>query len=97
MRRKGRASFTSPPHPFEEPPEAGDWIHEVKYDGYRTQIIIEGGSARAFTGAASTDVEIPADCLGEALLPWSALGNEKRLITLRSVSRVPAAGARLPR
>jgi ATP-dependent DNA ligase len=30
------------------PPRAG-WIHEVKHDGYRTQLIIERGKARAYT------------------------------------------------
>ncbi|MEI9425290.1 DNA ligase D [Mesorhizobium sp. Cs1299R1N1] len=30
-------------------PEDGEWLHEVKYDGYRTQIIVEGATARAFT------------------------------------------------
>lgn len=30
-------------------PEGGEWIHEIKYDGYRTELIIEGGKARAFT------------------------------------------------
>lgn len=33
----------------EVPPEDGDWIHEVKYDGYRTQLVIENGQCRAFT------------------------------------------------
>lgn len=31
------------------PPEGGEWIHEIKHDGYRTQVIIEGDDARAFT------------------------------------------------
>ncbi len=30
-------------------PEGGDWLHEIKYDGYRTQLVIEGSSLRAFT------------------------------------------------
>lgn len=32
-----------------EPPEGEGWIHELKYDGYRTQVIIDGGSVQAFT------------------------------------------------
>src|SRR3954447_18671004 len=31
------------------PPEGDGWVHEVKYDGYRTQLVIERGRARAFT------------------------------------------------
>lgn len=30
-------------------PEGGDWLHEIKYDGYRTQIAIGGGEVRAYT------------------------------------------------
>lgn len=33
----------------EGPPEGGDWIHEIKHDGYRTQLVIDNGEARAFT------------------------------------------------
>lgn len=39
------------------PPEGDDWIHEIKHDGYRTQIVIGETGARAFTrrGANWTD------------------------------------------
>ncbi len=33
----------------EVPPEGDDWIHEIKYDGYRAQLIIEDGRAQAFS------------------------------------------------
>ena len=33
----------------EAPPEGDGWIHEIKHDGYRTQLIIERGKARALT------------------------------------------------
>ncbi|RWF69039.1 MAG: DNA ligase D [Mesorhizobium sp.] len=32
-----------------KPPAGSDWLHEVKYDGYRTQLIVDGRTARAFT------------------------------------------------
>jgi ATP-dependent DNA ligase len=32
-----------------EPPSGKGWIHEIKYDGYRTLIVIDRGQARAFT------------------------------------------------
>ncbi|HWK66111.1 MAG TPA: non-homologous end-joining DNA ligase [Rhizobiaceae bacterium] len=32
-----------------KPPEGDRWFHEIKYDGYRTQIIISGSEARAYT------------------------------------------------
>lgn len=31
------------------PPEGDAWLHEMKYDGYRLQIILRGGEARLFT------------------------------------------------
>ncbi|WP_346732390.1 hypothetical protein [Mesorhizobium opportunistum] len=33
----------------EVPPTGDNWIRGIKYDGYRTQIIIENGTARAIT------------------------------------------------
>ncbi|WP_457155275.1 ATP-dependent DNA ligase, partial [Mesorhizobium sp. P5_C1] len=46
-----RLSFISPMMPtlVEKPPEGGDWIHEVKFDGYRSQLIIDAGGTRIFT------------------------------------------------
>jgi bifunctional non-homologous end joining protein LigD len=32
-----------------EPPAGAGWIHEIKYDGYRTLLIIDRGQVRAFT------------------------------------------------
>ncbi|RWM92792.1 MAG: DNA ligase D [Mesorhizobium sp.] len=48
---KDRLSFMEFQSPtlVEKAPEDGEWLHEIKYDGYRTQLIVEGGTARAFT------------------------------------------------
>ena len=35
--------------PVNEPPEGKRWIHEIKHDGYRTLLIIEGRQIRAYT------------------------------------------------
>lgn len=32
-----------------EAPESDDWLHEIKYDGFRTQLILEQSEVRAFT------------------------------------------------
>ena len=32
-----------------EPPGGDGWLHEIKHDGHRTMIVLEGGAARAFT------------------------------------------------
>jgi DNA ligase D-like protein (predicted ligase) len=31
------------------PPEGKHWIHEIKHDGYRTQVVIDRGDVRVFT------------------------------------------------
>jgi bifunctional non-homologous end joining protein LigD len=43
--------FVEPMMPalVDEPPEGDQWLHEIKYDGYRTQVILANGTARAFT------------------------------------------------
>ncbi|OBQ85620.1 DNA ligase D [Mesorhizobium sp. WSM3873] len=48
---KDRLSFIEfqSPNLVEKAPEDGEWLHEIKYDGYRTQLIVEGATARAFT------------------------------------------------
>jgi bifunctional non-homologous end joining protein LigD len=37
------------PNLVPEPPTGEGWIHEIKYDGYRTLIVIDRGQVRAFT------------------------------------------------
>ncbi len=46
-----RLSFVDPMLPtlVEDPPSGVNWIHEVKHDGYRTQLIVQNGTAHAFT------------------------------------------------
>ena len=33
----------------DQPPEGKHWIYESKYDGYRTQLLLQPGQARVFT------------------------------------------------
>lgn len=37
------------PSLVESAPDGDQWLQEVKYDGYRTQIVVTGGDARAYT------------------------------------------------
>ncbi|MBZ9864780.1 DNA ligase D [Mesorhizobium sp. CA15] len=48
---KGQLAFIEFQSPtlVEKAPDGGEWLHEIKYDGYRTEIVIEDGQARAFT------------------------------------------------
>jgi hypothetical protein len=32
--------------PVDQPPDSKAWIHEIKYDGYRCQVLLERGKAR---------------------------------------------------
>src|SRR5262245_33636606 len=34
------------------PPEGDGWLHEIKHDGYRTQLLVERSTARALTRRA---------------------------------------------
>lgn len=46
-----RPAFIEPilPTLVEEAPEGSDWIHEIKHDGYRTQLVIDRGKVLPFT------------------------------------------------
>ena len=35
--------------PVDQPPGGKHWIHEIKHDGYRCQVLLERGYARVFT------------------------------------------------
>jgi len=47
----GRLEFVPPQIPtlVNQPPEDEGWVHEVKLDGYRTQLVIDQGGVRLFS------------------------------------------------
>ena len=51
LRATTRLRFIEPQlaSPVDEPPEGKHWIHEIKHDGYRSQVVVERGEARVFT------------------------------------------------
>ena len=51
MSRVPRLSFVEPQLPTltDQPPVGDGWIHEIKHDGYRTLLVLDRGSVRAFT------------------------------------------------
>ena len=51
MSRVHRLGFIPPQLPTltVQPPEGAEWVHEVKHDSYRTMLVVEHGSARAYT------------------------------------------------
>lgn len=64
-----------------EPPAGDTWISEVKYDGYRVLVFVDGGKARAFTrngNDRSADFEPLLRCaerlpVGQAILDGEAV------------------------
>ena len=46
-----RLRFIEPQLAFsvDQPPEGKHWIHEIKHDGYRCQVLVERGQSRVFT------------------------------------------------
>ncbi|TIS93748.1 MAG: DNA ligase, partial [Mesorhizobium sp.] len=51
MRNAGdRLKFIKPLEPIqvETPPVSDDWLHEIKYDGFRTQLVRDWAGVRAF-------------------------------------------------
>jgi bifunctional non-homologous end joining protein LigD len=51
FRATSRLRFIEPQlaSPVDQPPEGKHWIHEIKHDGYRCQVLVERGEARVFT------------------------------------------------
>lgn len=70
-------SFIPPMMPtlVDEAPEGGDWQHEIKYDGYRTQLLLAGDQSRAWTrnGHDWTDKYRPILVAGRSLPCEAAL------------------------
>lgn len=47
-------------------PSGPGWLHEVKFDGYRTQLLVEDGTARAFTSSGANWTEKYPDIIAAA-------------------------------
>jgi ATP-dependent DNA ligase len=77
-------------------PTGDRWLHEIKQDGYRTQLVIDGGKVRAFTktgadwtdrysGIARAAAELP---LSSAIIDGEAIvQNERGLSDFHALQR----------
>jgi bifunctional non-homologous end joining protein LigD len=67
----------------DEPPEGAEWVHEIKYDGYRAQIIIQNETARVFTrnGHDWTDKLWPIAQAAEKLPAFTAIIDGELIVT----------------
>ncbi|MFN4283448.1 MAG: DNA ligase D [Alphaproteobacteria bacterium] len=69
-RLSGKAAFIKPALATlaAHPPGGGDWLHEVKFDGYRIQVQVRGGAATCFSRSGldwtARFPEIAEDCAG---------------------------------
>jgi hypothetical protein len=46
--------------PADQPPEGKQWIHEIKHDGFRCQVLLERGRTRIFTRLSFSVARISA-------------------------------------
>lgn len=104
---EARLRFVAPQIPTlaAEPPAGEGWIHEIKQDGYRTQLLLEGGRARALTrnGHDWSDTYAPlceaaaglacrAAVLDGEILVQDAAGRSDFAALQRAIARAPGAG-----
>jgi hypothetical protein len=62
-----------------EPPGGEHWIHEIKFDGYRTVVIIADGEGAGFHPEPARLVGLlPADCRGRQHAPVPFGSNRRR-------------------
>ena len=66
--------FVAPCHPTlrEKAPPGGRWIHEIKFDGYRTQAHLQNGKPTIYTRAGY-------DCLASAPMGQNVAVEEGRI------------------
>jgi ATP-dependent DNA ligase len=66
-----------------EPPEGDAWIHEIKYDGWRAQIVIDNGTVKVFTrnGHDWTDKFAPLADAASKLPAFTAIMDGEIIVT----------------
>ena len=67
-------------------PAGEEWIHELKYDGYRTQLILEPGRAAAFTRRGHDWTHLYAGLLDSFVEP-SVSGPPRRYYRITATGR----------
>jgi bifunctional non-homologous end joining protein LigD len=71
LKRNLPAGFVVPAQPVERevPPSGADWVHEIKYDGFRMLVRRDGDSVRLYSRKAlDWTARLPAIAAGAALL-----------------------------
>ena len=92
-------TFVPPQLPslIDQPPEGHEWLHEVKNDGFRTQLLIERGKARAYTRTGIDGATVFLVVLHAARLPCRSaiLDGEVVVLDKRGASDFEALQATL--
>jgi bifunctional non-homologous end joining protein LigD len=79
----------------ETPPEGPGWIHEIKYDGYRTELLIQGGTSRATTRRAfDWSAKYPGIVEAAARLPVDSAAIDGEVIVIDEKGRTDFATLR---
>jgi hypothetical protein len=64
------------------PPEGPEWLHEIKFDGYRMHARLDRGAVRLLTRTASTGRKVPRPRIGDIVTSGKA-GLSRRRIPAR--------------
>ena len=80
----------------DEPPSSDQWLHEIKHDGYRTQLHLAAGRSRAFTRNGndwSDSYRLVLDCAEglrrSAVLDGEMIVQESMVAQISTRSRAP--------
>jgi ATP-dependent DNA ligase len=79
----------------EKPPEGDNWIHQIKYDGYRTELVIQRREVQAFT-RLRLDGEVRADRGGRTESWLKVKCYEESVYEIAGVLREPHRPSCLP-
>jgi bifunctional non-homologous end joining protein LigD len=74
-------SFIPPMTPalVDEPPEGDGWLHEIKYDGYRTQLVLEPGRGYDWSDRYRHILDAAADLkCGNAIIDGEAIVQDEQ-------------------
>ena len=64
----------------DKPPEGAGWLHEIKYDGYRTELILERGKVRVhLVAVVPAECDVERDRLGRVGHDWIPPGTGRVL------------------
>jgi hypothetical protein len=90
-RPNAKPAFAPPALPtlVAETPGGGEWLHEVKHDGYRAIVAVEDGRARIFTRRGHDDTDrMPVVPFASRKLssPMTALGQGRKIPCWRTSS-----------